>query len=254
MKAALDIKDLTVNYGGISAISNISAEIPFEQVTAIIGPNGSGKTTLIKAVLELLPRQKGIIKVMGQPFARVRNHVAYVPQKEEVDWHYPLLVWEAVAMGRLKPENILRALGNNDVEIVEESLARMGLTELANRPIGQLSGGQKQRVFLARALARRADLYLLDEPFNGVDATTEKIIMEYIQALRKQGKTIIIVHHKLNEVYSSFDLTLLLNRELIAFGPTPEVFKNGFIQEAYREKLQQNSEERVEKGEKCLAY
>lgn len=252
MATAVEIKNLTVSYGSLNAVSNLTAFIPSRQTTAIIGPNGSGKSTLLKAILGLLPVQTGSVKIMGRPFAQVKGAVAYVPQKDEVDWHYPLLVREAIAMGRYRHQKILQFLNEQDQRIIDESLESMGLTYLAKRPIGQLSGGQKQRVFLARALAQEADLYLLDEPFNGVDANTEKIIREYIQHLKKTGKTIIVVHHKLNEVHRYFDHTMIINRFLIDYGPTKDVFRKKIIQKVYFNNLPLTEETGEE--DKCLTY
>ncbi len=232
--AAVEVQDLTVGYGDHIAVANLTASLPRGQVTAVIGPNGSGKSTLLKSILGLLPLRKGRIRVLGKPFPRVRHRVAYVPQKEEVDWHYPLLVWEAVAMGRCYPGKILRPLTAGDHGIINEAMARLELLPLRERPVGQLSGGQKQRVFLARALAREADLYLLDEPFSGVDAATEEEIRRQISLLKEQEKTVVIVHHKLEEVYQNFDWTLLLNREVISFGPTREVFNLGTMETVFR--------------------
>ncbi len=233
MEAVIEMRNVTAGYGARVAVSNITASLPGEQITAVVGPNGSGKSTLIKSILGLIPLRKGSVRVLGQPFHRVRNDVAYVPQKEEVDWNFPLLVGEVVAMGRCRPGNMLRRLNGQDLEIIDDALDKLGLTQLVRRPIGQLSGGQKQRVFLARALARQARLYVLDEPFNGVDAKTEEVIMEYIHALKDGGKTVVIVHHKLDEVYSSFDQVLLLNREMISFGPTKEIFHPDILSRAY---------------------
>lgn len=233
MNNVIEIEGVTAGYGSLLAVSGITASLPGRQITAVVGPNGSGKSTLVKAVLGLIPLREGRVRVFGQPFHRVRNEVAYVPQKEEVDWHFPLLVGDVVAQGRCRPENVLRRMNGVDRLVIGEALDRLGLTDLVRRPIGQLSGGQKQRVFLARALARQASLYILDEPFNGVDAGTEEVIMEYIQNLKSEGKTVVIVHHKLDEVYNSFDRVLLLNRRMVSFGPTREVFQPETLRLAY---------------------
>lgn len=252
MRPALEIENLTVSYGPCRAVEKLNVTIPQNQVTAIIGPNGSGKTTLLKAILGLLPLQEGIIRVLGQTLEQTRNSVAYVPQKEDIDWSFPLLVQEVVAMGRYKAQNLLKPLNKKDREIINQSLENLGLTALSQRPIGHLSGGQKQRVFLARAMARQASLYLLDEPFNGVDASTSHLIMSYIQGLKEEGKTMIIVHHKLDEVYDSFDLTLLMNRHLISFGPTRELFQSNVLEKVYAHNTEYPPSPKGEQP--CLLY
>lgn len=234
MVSAVSLENVTVSYGKQPAIYNLTVDIPLRQVTAVVGPNGSGKTTFLKALLGLLPLQSGSIQVMGKPFDRVREVVAYVPQKEEIDWNFPLLVWEVVALGRCAPGKLLRRLTKRDRLVVDEALRSLDLTRHAWSPLGQLSGGQKQRVFLARALAREAELYLLDEPFNGVDISTEKVIKEHLLSLKEKGKTVILVHHKLDEVYRDFDWALLLNRELISFGPTRMVLNQVALDKTYR--------------------
>jgi len=231
-KAAIELRQLTVSYGNLPALFRVSATIPEEKITAIIGPNGSGKTTLLKAILGLMPLQEGSVSIMGAPFEKVRDHLAYVPQKDEVDWNYPLLVKEVVAMGRYRLGNILRRLERKDYRIIEASLEKLNLRHIAHRPIGHLSGGEKQRMFLARALAREADIFLLDEPFNGVDATTEKVILRYLEELKESGKTVVMVHHRLEDV-TNFDWSLLLNQKLIDYGPINEVFNQARISRTY---------------------
>ena len=237
MKAAIDIRNLTVCYGKLTALLNLTTSLPRGHLIAVVGPNGSGKTTLLKAVLDLIPLHSGTVRVLGKPFRSVRNFVSYVPQVGEVDWNFPLLVWEAVAMGRCRPGKIVLPFTAYDRKVIEESMEKMGLSSLAHRPISQLSGGQKQRVFLARALAREAELYLLDEPFTGIDETTEKIIKEHLCNLKNEGKTSVVVHHRLKDVYNNFDFVVVLNNELIAFGPTSKVFNETVIERAYQDFL-----------------
>ncbi len=237
MESAVSLNNITVSYNGRAAVSWLTAEIPRGQVTAVVGPNGSGKSTLLKAVLGLLPLQSGTVRVLGLPFYRVRDRVAYVPQKEEVDWHFPLLVWEVVAMGRCLPGSLLRPLSFRDRFLVKRSMQYFGIECLARRPIGELSGGQKQRVFLARAMAREAELYLLDEPFNGVDAATEGIIKRWMRELKENEKTVIVVHHKLNEIYSDFDRAMLLNCRLISYGPVQQALSSDTVQKTYSESM-----------------
>jgi len=230
---AVDLRDVTVRHGSLTALSEITAVIPARTATAIIGPNGSGKTTLVKAILGLLPLQTGRVRLLGRSLEDVRHQVAYVPQREEIDWHFPLLVREAVAMGRLRPADLWR-LNGRDRQIIGHAIEAVGLSHLADRPIGHLSGGERQRVFLARALARQADLYFLDEPLSGVDARTEEAILEMVGRIKERGKTVVCVHHRLDNIRSVFDWALILNQSLVACGPAREVFTSGAIRRAYR--------------------
>ena len=229
----ISVEDLTVNYDKSPAIYGITVDIPAHKITGIIGPNGSGKTTLLKSILGLLPRQGGSVKIKGLPWSQqTRDIIAYVPQKDEVDWNCPILVKEAVAMGRYRPGKFLGRLNNYDWQITEESMQKLGLLHLARRPISHLSGGEQQRIFLARALAREAEIYILDEPFVGVDATTEKMIIAYLLELKEEGKTVIMVHHRLEDLHI-FDWIILLNRKLIGAGPLSEVMNSGLISHVY---------------------
>ena len=174
MNSALDIENLSVSYGKKIALENISLSIPAGQITGIIGPNGSGKSTLIKSAMNLIPANSGNVRMLGSELDKVRKRVSYVPQRESVDWDYPVSVFDVILMGRYRPGRLFLPLSAEDRKIAEESLERVQLTEYRNTQIGQLSGGQQQRVFIGRALAQRAELYLMDEPFAGVDAATEK--------------------------------------------------------------------------------
>ena len=230
--AAVEIDDITVYYGCLPALYRVTATIPRQKITAVIGPNGSGKSTLLKAILGLLPLKNGMIHILGLPFDQARDRVAYVPQQDEVDWNYPLLVREVVAMGRYRTGKFMRRLAPTDRSIIEAALDKLSMRHLEYRPISRLSGGEKQRMFLARALVREAELFFLDEPFNGVDAATERVIMDYLEELKGNGKTVVMVHHRLEDV-TNFDWTLLLNRELIECGPVDQVLNRGKICKAY---------------------
>lgn len=231
--SALEIRGLQVRYGEGVALEGVDATIAEGAMTAIIGPNGAGKSTLLKAVLGLLPAMAGEARVFGQPFDAVRRQVAYVPQSASVDWDFPVRVIDVVMMGlypdlgllgRVRPAHRARAMG---------CLARVGMQDYARRQIGQLSGGQRQRVFLARALAQQARLYLLDEPFAGVDAATESAIIAVLKSLRDGGATVVAVHHDLSTVATYFDRVLLLNRRTIAQGSVTEAFTPQALARAY---------------------
>ena len=198
----------------------------------IVGPNGAGKSTLLKALLGLVPPVSGSVRLLGEPPGRQRRRVAYVPQREAVDWDFPAVVWDVVMMGRVPHIGWLRRPSLADRSHVEAALAEVGLNHLAHRPIGQLSGGQQQRVFLARALAQQPDLLLLDEPFTGIDAATEAVLYRVIDRLRSQGRTILIVNHDLGALHR-YDLVALLNGRLIAFGPPLQVATPSNLEQTY---------------------
>jgi len=194
------------------------------KLTAIVGPNGAGKSTLIKAALGLVPTAAGWVKIFGQPFRERRNLVAYVPQRETVDWDFPTNALDVVIMGRYGALGWLRRPGRREREVALDCLRQVGMADYAGRQISQLSGGQQQRVFLARALAQDAQLYFMDEPFAGVDAITERAIVALLHGLRAEGKTVVAVHHDLQTVPTYFDDVALLNVRLVASGPVADVF------------------------------
>lgn len=233
----LSISDVTVAYHHRPVLWNIDYEAPAGKLIAIVGPNGSGKTTLIKTVLDLVPRAGGDVLVFGQPYRQQRHRVGYVPQRSSVDWDFPVCALEVVVMGLYRQIGWFRPVSRRHREIARQALERVGMADFANRQINQLSGGQQQRVFLARALAQNADLYLMDEPFAGVDAATERAIVEILRTLRESGKTVIVVHHDLQTVHEYFDEVVLLNMRLIAAGPTAEVFTTENLKKTYGGKL-----------------
>jgi manganese/zinc/iron transport system ATP- binding protein len=233
VSAALSVAHLTVAYHEQPVLSDVTLDIPAGVLCAVIGPNGAGKTTLIKSALELVPRRSGSISFFGLPYRAARRLVGYVPQRNSVDWDFPASVLDVVLMGRYAELGWLRRPGPADRAAALEALERVQLHDLARRHISRLSGGQQQRVFLARALVQAADLYIMDEPFAGVDAVTERAIVEVLQQLRSSGKTIVVVHHDLQTVPDYFDWAVLLNRNVIAAGPVSEVFTASRLRAAY---------------------
>lgn len=235
--APLSIHDMTVAYQRRPVIWDIDYDAPPGQLIAIIGPNGAGKSTLIKATLNLVPQVSGEVRFFGEPYSRVRDRVAYVPQRTSVDWDFPVSALDVAAMGLYRRIGWFRSVSRKYRELAREALGRVGMADYAQRQIRQLSGGQQQRVFLARALAQNADLYLMDEPFAGVDAATERAIVEILRELRQSGKTALVVHHDLQTVTEYFDQVLLLNMRLVAAGPTATAFTEENLRRTYGGKL-----------------
>lgn len=233
----LSVHDLTVAYQRQPVLWNIDYEAPSARLVAIVGPNGAGKSTLIKALLELIPRATGEVQFFGQTYQQSRQRVAYVPQRTTVDWDFPVTAHDVVTMGLYGRLGWFRPVTRAARREALEALERVGLAEFARRQISQLSGGQQQRVFLARALVQEADLYLMDEPFAGVDAATERTIVGLLQGLRSEGKTALVVHHDLQTVSEYFDDVLLLNMRVIAAGPVETVFNAENLKRTYGGKL-----------------
>ncbi|MGB0384257.1 MAG: metal ABC transporter ATP-binding protein [Ardenticatenaceae bacterium] len=221
---ALEVTDLTVAYHEKPVLWDIDIDAPSGILMAIVGPNGAGKTTLIKSILGLLKPAAGQVLIYGQPYAEQRSLVGYVPQRGSVDWDFPTSVLDVVIMGRYGRLGWFRRPGRKERELAMEALEKVGMSAFAKRQISQLSGGQQQRVFLARALVQDAQIYFMDEPFQGVDATTERAIVSLLQELRAGGKTVIAVHHDLQTVPEYFDWVTLLNVRRIASGPVKQVF------------------------------
>ncbi len=230
---ALEVRDLTVAYEEKPVLWDVDLEVPEGVLMAIVGPNGAGKSTLIKTVLGLVPSAAGQVRIYGQPYARRRELVGYVPQRGSVDWDFPTNALDVVLMGLYRKIGWIRRPARRERELALESLAKVGMAEYADRQISQLSGGQQQRVFLARALVQDAQVYLMDEPFAGVDATTERAIVALLRELRAAGKTLIVVHHDLQTVSEYFDWLMLLNVRHIASGPVAEVFTADNLRDAY---------------------
>jgi manganese/zinc/iron transport system ATP- binding protein len=234
---ALELHDLTVSYAKKPVLYGVDVQVPQGALVGIIGPNGAGKSTMIRAIMGLLPLSSGWVQIFGESFEKARHRVGYVPQREQVDWDFPVNVMDVVMMGRYGRLGWLKRPTREDRRIAEESLEKVGMLPFRNRQIANLSGGQQQRVFLARALAQQSDLYLMDEPFAGVDATTERAIIALLRDLKDQGKTILVVHHDLTTAKEYFDHLMLLNMRLVAFGKTEDIFTVDLLQKTYGGRL-----------------
>jgi manganese/zinc/iron transport system ATP- binding protein len=221
---AVEVTDLTVAYGDKPVLWDVDLKVPSATLMAIVGPNGAGKTTLIKAILGLIPPAAGQVLIYDKPYRAQRHLVGYVPQRGSVDWDFPTSVLDVVMMGRYGALGWFKRPGTSEREMALSALEKVGMKEYAHRQISQLSGGQQQRTFLARALVQDAQVYFMDEPFQGVDATTERAIVTLLKELRAAGKTVCVVHHDLQTVPEYFDWVTLLNVRLIASGPVHEVF------------------------------
>lgn len=233
----LEIHDLTVAYNQKPVLYGIDVEVKEGSLVGIIGPNGAGKSTLIKTVMGMMKPEDGYIKIFGEPGKKAITRVGYVPQRESVDWDFPVTAMDVVLMGRFGHTRWYKRVSKRDRLFAAECLEQMDMLPYADRQIGNLSGGQQQRVFLARALAQQSDLYLMDEPFEGVDAVTEKAIIGLLKNLRDQKKTLMIVHHDLSTAQEYFDQLLLLNLRMVAYGKTADVFTNELLQRTYGGKL-----------------
>ena len=233
----LSTRGLTVAYRREPVLENIDLDLPGGRLIAVVGPNGAGKSTLIKAWLDLAPKSRGEVRVLGEKYRKVRRRVGYVPQRESVDWDFPVSALDVVAMGLYGRIGWCRPVTRKYKRMALEAMEHVGIAELAHRQISQLSGGQQQRVFLARALAQDAELYLMDEPFAAVDAATESAIVDVLRELRQTGRTCVVVHHDLATVPKYFDHVVLLNRTLVAAGPTAETFTADNLQTTYGGKL-----------------
>lgn len=237
MPPLLDIHDVTVAYHRRPVLWDVDLTITEPRLAAICGPNGAGKSTLIKAALGLIPMASGQVRAFNQPVKAVRKRIGYVPQRESVDWDFPVNVLDVVLMGTYGRLGWIRRPGKQDREWAQHCLEKVGLSSYSRQQIGQLSGGQQQRVFLARALAQKADLYFMDEPMAGVDAATERMIFDVLRELRTDGKTIIAVHHDLRTVPQYFDYVVLLNVRLVAAGPTQTTFTPDNLRKTYGGRL-----------------
>lgn len=234
---ALEAHNLTVSYSGKPVLWDVDFSLPKGKIIGIIGPNGSGKTTLLKTIMGLLKPDSGYTEIFGKSLADLREKVGYVPQRESVDWDFPASVMDIALMGRYRKNNLFSRLSGADKKIAAQALEKVGMLAYANRQISQLSGGQQQRVFIARSLAQQAEIYLMDEPFVGVDAATEQSILALLETMRAEGKTVIIVHHDLQTAREYFDWIVLLNTRLVACGATAEVLTNDNLREAYGGRL-----------------
>jgi manganese/zinc/iron transport system ATP- binding protein len=233
----LAIDDLTVAYHRKPVLWDIDLDIPPGKLVGIVGPNGAGKSTLIKACLDLVDKASGRVQIYGKEYRKQRHLVGYVPQRESVDWDFPVSALDVVAMGMYGRMGWCRPVGKAERDEARACLEQVGIADLADRQISQLSGGQQQRVFLARALAQQARVYFMDEPFAAVDAATEKAIVQLLHELKAEGRTCLVVHHDLSTVASYFDWVVLLNMRVVAAGPTREVFTQENLRKTYGGKL-----------------
>ncbi len=236
-ESPLSIHAMTVAYRRKPVLWDVDYDAPAHRLIAIVGPNGAGKSTLIKGCLGLVSRASGQVEFWGEPYRRVRSRVGYVPQRESVDWDFPVSALDVVCMGRYRRIGWCRPVTRAHKQAAMGCLDRVGLAGLAHRQISQLSGGQQQRVFLARALAQEAELYFMDEPFAGVDAATERAIVDVLRDLRSSGKTVIVVHHDLQTVAEYFDEVILLNMRVVASGPVDAVYTRENLQKTYGGRL-----------------
>jgi manganese/zinc/iron transport system ATP- binding protein len=233
----LDIHDMTVAYHRRPVLWDVDLVLDEPRLVGVLGPNGAGKSTMIKAVLGLAPMAHGSVRVFDEPVEKVRRRIGYVPQRESVDWDFPVSVLDVVLMGTYGRLGWCRRPGAKERQLARECLAKVGMEDFERRQIGQLSGGQQQRTFLARALAQQADLYFMDEPMAGVDAATEQAIFALLAELRKSGKTVIVVHHDLRSVEQYFDYVVLMNMRVVAAGPTEQAFTTENLRRTYGGRL-----------------
>lgn len=232
---AIELNQVNVRYGHNLALRDATVQIPYHTFTGVIGTNGAGKSTLFKAIMGLVTPESGVIKICGDDpkTAQKHGHVAYVPQSELVDWDFPISVYEVVMMGRIGTQNIFKTASAVDHQAVSEALDRVDMTKFKDRQIGELSGGQKKRVFVARALAQGADILLLDEPFAGLDATTEHALIDLLIKLKNDGKTVILATHDLLSLPDTCDRVILVKSTIIASGPTKEVFTRELVEQTF---------------------
>lgn len=231
------VQDLTVAYHRKPVLWDVDFSAAPGKLTGILGPNGAGKSTLIKACMGLIPRASGSVSYWGKPYRDSRQRIGYVPQRESVDWDFPVNALDVVCMGLYGQIGWIRRVRKAHRVLAMEALEKVGMADFAHRQISQLSGGQQQRVFLARALVQDADFYFMDEPFAGVDAATEAAIFAMLHELREGGKSILVVHHDLQTVRNYFDHVLLLNTRVVAAGPTSEVFHDDNLRKTYGGRL-----------------
>ncbi|KAM3091975.1 metal ABC transporter ATP-binding protein [Phormidesmis sp. 146-35] len=231
--APLIVQNLSVKYRAVDALKSVNFTVQPGRLVGIFGPNGAGKSTLVKAMLGLIPAASGEVLYQDKPLAEQLHQVAYVPQRSQIDWTYPVTVWDVVMMGRVKKTGWFNRFSSVSRRVAIESLARVGMDAYKDRPIGELSGGQQQRVFLARSLAQQANVFCFDEPFVGIDQKTQKIIFEVFEELTQAGKTVLVVNHDLGESITHFDELLLLNQTLVASGKRQDVLTPENLEQAY---------------------
>jgi manganese/zinc/iron transport system ATP- binding protein len=233
----LEIHDLIVSYDQSPVLWNVDFSLPSGKLIGILGPNGAGKSTLIKAIMGLVTPSSGYVKVFDKTLEEVRSKISYVPQRESVDWNFPASVLDVVMMGTYGKLGLFKRPGKKEKDIALSCLDQVGMMSFVNRQISELSGGQQQRVFIARALAQEADLYLMDEPFAGVDMSTETAIFHLLKEMTAKGKTVIVVHHDIHSAMNYFDWIIMLNMHLVASGPNDQVMSEEMLRKTYGGKL-----------------
>jgi manganese/zinc/iron transport system ATP- binding protein len=237
MTHMVEVKDLKKRYGDKQAVDGVSFTVKKGEIFGILGPNGAGKSTLIKSIMGLITPTSGYVKIFDKALPEVRSRISYVPQRESVDWNFPASVLDVVVMGTYGKLGLFRRPGKKEIQIAQDALEQVGMTPFANRQIAELSGGQQQRVFIARALAQQADLYLMDEPFAGVDMATETAIFQLLQDMAAAGKTVLVVHHDIHSAMNFFDWVIMLNLHLVASGPKEQVMTEELLRKTYGGKL-----------------
>lgn len=237
MEKAIEVKDLNVSYNSFKALEDVNLSMDKGRLVGILGPNGAGKSTLIKAILGLIPIDKGDIKIYGQDLNKMRKKIAYVPQRSDIDWDFPILVKDTVLLGTYPKLGLFKRPGKKEKILARECLAKVGMEEYSNSQIGNLSGGQQQRVFIARSLAQGAECFFLDEPFVGIDVFSEDIIINILRELRNEGKTIFVIHHDLLKVKDYFDDLIIINKRIFGAGPVDLVFSTKLMEAAYQAPL-----------------
>lgn len=229
----MKIQGLTIAYKQKVAIDNVTLQIASGKLTGIVGPNGAGKSTLLKGMMGLIPREEGQVTLEDKPLSYWRKKIAYVPQRSEVDLTFPITVFDMVLLGTYPALGLIKRPGKKEKQLALDALEQVEMTGFLKRQIGELSGGQLQRIFIARALAQHAEIFFLDEPFAGIDMTSEALIMKLLKKLRDNGKTIVVVHHDFHKVAAYFDDIILLNKKLVAHGPVEQTFTEDKIKFAY---------------------
>ncbi|MFB9860461.1 metal ABC transporter ATP-binding protein [Salinicoccus siamensis] len=237
MEESLVVKDLTVSYSNKIAIKNLDISVDSGKLIGIIGPNGSGKSTFVKSVLGLVPKDSGEVQIFGKSIDKIRKNIAYIPQRSNIDWNFPILVKDTVIQGTYPKLGLFSRPKEKEKTRAMEALRKVGMEEFADKQIGELSGGQQQRVFLARSLAQNADIFFMDEPFVGIDIHSEEVIIKILKELRDQGKTLFVIHHDLTKVKDYFDDLILVNGGLVAAGPVSEVFTPDLMEKTFNAPL-----------------
>lgn len=237
MKTSLEVKNLTVSYSNKIVLTDVNFSMGSGKLVGIIGPNGSGKSTLMKAVLNLTAKDSGEVRIEEKPIEKVRENIAYIPQRSNIDWDFPILVRDTVLLGTYPKLGLFKRPKAKEKKIAEEALKKVGMEDFADKQIGELSGGQQQRIFLARSLAQNADIFFMDEPFVGIDIHSEEIIINILKELRDQGKTLFVIHHDLTKVEDYFDELILVNKELVAAGAVSDVFTPELMERTFNAPL-----------------